>query len=129
MKRIILCLSFFLACFSIQAQSINTPNELFVKPSNISAPGYCEIEVANQSALGAYVDIQYDNGDFRANNYVAPGYSLYIPLHYYGYCHSYATLSIRSIYNDFLFYGAAYVGHTVSIVPGLKENKLSVTTH
>ncbi len=128
MKRLFLCLSFFLVLFSAQAQSLDKPKNILVKPSHVQVPGYCEIEVANQSTLGAYVDIQYDNYERRNHIYVAPSYSLYIPLYYYDYCHSYATLSIYSVYGDFLYYGDAYVGHTITIVPGLKKNQLQVRT-
>ena len=128
MKRLFLCLSFFLVFFCGVANAANTPKNILVQPSHMQTPGYCEIEVANQSSLGAYADIEYDNYDRRNNVYIAPGYSLYIPLYYYNYCHSYATLSLYSVYGDFLYYGSAQVGRTIYIVPGLKEKQLKVKT-
>lgn len=126
MKRLFICLSFLVVIFCGQAQASSSPKNILVQPAHMKTPGYCEIEVANQSQLGAYVDIEYDNYEQRNHNYVAPGYSLYIPLYYYNYCHSYATLAIYSIYNEFLYYGSTEVGHTVYIVPGLKEKQLQV---
>jgi hypothetical protein len=98
-----------------------------VKKGIISVPGFCEIEVANQSHLGAWVDIQYDNGSWRYNNYVYPVESLMIPLDYPGYCrHSYAWLNVYSSDRYLLYSGYVYVGHTITVVPALNKAKMSI---
>ncbi len=100
-----------------------TPNKISMKVG-YTAPGYCEIEVANQSHKGAYVDILYDNHTRRNGNYVYPGYSLNIPLYYGGYCHQYAYLNIYSPEHYLLFSGYAYVGHTITIHSALGKQSI-----
>ncbi len=127
MKRLFMIVACVFVMFSISANAQTSPSDVLVRPGHASVPGYCEIEVANQSSLGAYVDILYDNYERRHNIFIAPGYSLFIPLYYYNYCHSAATISIYSTYGDLLYYGNAYVGQTITVVPGLKSGKQRVT--
>lgn len=91
------------------------------KSSPLTRPGLCELEVANLSHKGAYVDVVYDNFTVSAANYVSPGYSLYIPLHYSGYCHSAAYTLIYSPEATVLYKDFGYVDQTLKIYSGLNS--------
>lgn len=126
MKRIVLFL--FMSVFAFSVSAIPSIPQPATQKGIVTTPGYCEIEVANQSHLGAWVDIQYDNGSWRFNNYVYPGQSLMIPLDYPGYCrHSYAFLNIYGqSHTDLLYSGYVYVGNTVTVLPALNKGKMRV---
>lgn len=120
MRAVLLILASLLA---FQANALALPKTQ-LKVSGHKAPGYCEIEVLNQSHKGAFVDILYDNNTRRNGNYVSPGYALEIPLYYGNYCHQYAYLNIYSPEHYLLFSGYAYVGHTLTITSTM--SKMSV---
>lgn len=126
MKRILLFMLVSLFVFSANAIP-NLPSPQ-VKKGIVTTPGYCEIEVANQSHMGAWVDIQYDNGSWRFNNYVYPGQSLMIPLDFPGYCrHSYAYLNIYDQpHTSLLYANNVYLGQTVTVVPALNKAKMGI---
>lgn len=126
MKRIVLFL--FVSIFAFSATATQPIPQPQAKKGIVTIPGPCEMEVANQSHLGAWVDIQYDNGSWRFNNYVYPGQSLMIPLDYAPYCrHSYAYLNIYGqSHTDLLYSGYVYIGNTVTILPALNKAKMSI---
>jgi hypothetical protein len=111
--RTLLLLIISVLSFTTYAQNSNTIPA--TKTATMTAPGYCEIEIANRSYKGAYVDIQYDNGSRRNNLYVYPAHSLFVPLYYGGYCHQAAYFTVYSPEHYLLYSGYAYVGHTLTI--------------
>ena len=83
-------------------------------------PGYCQIEVINDSFTDVYVYGTFDDGstvDFSIYRYEAPHY---ISLFYYFYCHSGMYLTIQSPYGV-IYSGWTNVDSTVHIVPFLKK--------
>ncbi|MGC1183065.1 hypothetical protein [Legionella sp.] len=83
-------------------------------------PGYCQIEIINDSFTDVYVYGNFDDGssiDFSIYRYEAPHY---ISLFYYFYCHSGMYLTIQSPYGV-VYSGWTNVDSTVHIVPFLKK--------
>lgn len=108
MKKLsILFLSLWtLVSFAQQAPKFSIqPNS---KAQGLTTPGFCQIEVANHSSRGAVVDIYYDDAPGFRNNYVQPGYSLFVDLNYAGYCHNRSYLVV-STPESYLLY-AKYTG-------------------
>lgn len=90
------------------------------KSSQLTQPD-CVIEVANLSHKGAYVDVVYDNFTVSPGHYVIPGYSLYIPLRYSGYCHASAYTLIYSPEATVLYKDFGYAYQTLKIYSGLNS--------
>lgn len=83
--------------------------------AQVTTPAYCEVEVANLSSQTAIVDIYYDDAPGFRNNYVQPGFSLYVDLFYNGYCHNRSYLVVSNI-NNYLMYSAyAYTYDVINI--------------
>ena len=93
-----------------------------IKTNPLTRPGICELEIANLSHKGAYVDLFYDNYTVTTANYVAPGYSLYVPLHYAGYCHSSVFTFIYSPESIILYKDFGYVDQILKIYSGLNSS-------
>ncbi|EHL31044.1 hypothetical protein LDG_6951 [Legionella drancourtii LLAP12] len=91
-------------------------------------PGYCQIEVINDSFTDVYVYGTFDDGstiDFSIYRYEAPHY---ISLFYYFYCHSGMYLTIQSPYGV-VYSGWTNVDSTVHVVPFLKKGaKAEIST-
>lgn len=84
------------------------------------APGYCEIEIINDSYDDVSVHGVFDDGssiDFGIYRYEAPHY---ISLDYYGYCHPNMYLEIYTPFYK-IYSGFTRVNSTVRIVPYLKD--------
>jgi len=92
------------------------------KKNPLTRPGNCEFEVANLSHKGAYVDFVYDNFTVSSSNYVRPGYSLYVPLHYAGYCHSAVYAMVYSPEAVILYKDFGYVDQILKIYSGLNSD-------
>lgn len=83
-------------------------------------PGYCQIEVINNSFTDVYVSGRFDDGsmiDFSIYRYESPHY---ISLFYYFYCHSGMDLTIQTPYG-IVYSQWTSVDSTVQIVPFLKK--------
>lgn len=91
----------------------------------ITRPGRCELEVANISHRAVMVDLVYDNFTISQGHQVNPGYSLYVPLQYAGYCHSAAYALIYSPEAVILFKDFGYVGQILKVCSGF-TNKIEV---
>ncbi len=93
----------------------------------LSYPGYCQIEIINDSFADVNVFGTFDDGsliNFNIYRYEAPHY---IDLFYYFYCHSGMYLTIQSPYGV-AYSGWTNVNSTVRIVSYLnKEIKANVS--
>lgn len=84
----------------------------------VAYPGYCEIEIINDSYSNVSVYGTLDNGsivDFNVFRYDEPHY---ISLYYYSYCHRGMYLTIQDRYG-IVYSGWTRVDSTVRIVPSL----------
>lgn len=130
MKKI---LATILVLVSLSAMAASDKPTLSIKPSSSEqspqaqaqamTPGYCETEIANLSSQSAIVDIYYDDAAGFRNNYVQPGYSLYVDLYYNGYCHNRSYLVISNPNNYLLYSAYAKVYDVISITNGF-NNKM-----
>ena len=88
-------------------------------------PGYCQIELINDSLTDVYVNGTFDDGSalgFSIYRFEAPHY---ISLFYYGYCHSGMDITVQSPYG-IVYSGWTYVNSTIRIVPYLKGAKAEI---
>ncbi|KTD06113.1 hypothetical protein Lgra_2890 [Legionella gratiana] len=121
-----------------KANEVDNNKNAASKPSML--PGYCEIEVINESYTDVYVDGFFDDNaylkPFRVFSFDAPHY---ISLYYYGACHYGMQLRVASAGSPYFIYDRwTTVGSTVHIVPYLanalnksendKNVKVEVTT-
>lgn len=124
----------FVLCFSLVSSAFATnihtntkaenPNQ---KAANSKAyPGYCEIEIINDSYYNVNVYGTFDDGAetaFRIYRYERPHY---ISLYYYGYCHDGMYLTITTPYST-VYSDWTYTNSTIRIVPYLtKQSKAEV---
>ena len=87
----------------------------------ITYPGYCQIELINDSYTDLYVYGTFDDGmtiNFSMYRFEAPHY---ISLFYYLYCHSGMYITIQSPYGV-VYSGWTNVDSTLRIVPYLKNS-------
>jgi hypothetical protein len=88
-------------------------------------PGYCEIEIINQSNNDVNVYGVYDDGialaPFSIYSYEFPHY---ISLYYYGYCHAGMNLYIDTFYGSSVYAGYVSRYSTIRIVPSLFGGKI-----
>lgn len=90
------------------------PVELKAAAKHLSYPGYCQIEIINNSSTDVRVFGTFDDGamvDFYVYRYEAPHY---INLNYYGYCHSGMNLTIQSPFQT-LYSGWTSVDTTIRL--------------
>lgn len=96
----------------------------------LTYPGYCQIEIINDSFSDVHVSGTYDDNapvDFYVYRYEAPHY---INMFYYGYCHSSMYLTIQSVQWPYqtLYSNWTSVDSTVRLVSFLnKEVKAEVS--
>ena len=130
MRKIMILVASLLA-LSVQAKTVVIPKPYVNPPvkqsdinkskSPLTRPGLCELEVANLSHKSAFVDLVYDNFSVSAGHHVAPGYSLYVPLHYGGYCHSAVYALLYSPESTILYKDFGYVDQILKIYSGLNS--------
>ena len=94
----------------------------------LTYPGFCEIEIINDSFSDLRVSGTFDDGtglDFYIYRYEAPHY---ISLFYYGYCHSGMYLTVQTpFYTVYSDWTNAY--DSIRVVPYLKNKiKAEVST-
>lgn len=76
---------------------------------NLTYPGYCQIELINQSSTNVRVIATYDTGyvdDFNIYSYESPHY---MNLYYHFYCHSGMYITIMNLFPP---YNTIYSGWT-----------------
>jgi hypothetical protein len=95
---------------------------------NLAYPGFCQIEIINDSYNDVNVLGTFDDGtsiNFNVYRYENPHY---ISLFYYSYCHSGMYLSIASPYGN-VYSGWTNVNSSIRIIPYLnKQAKAKITT-
>ena len=118
----VICLSLFGQVFAANLH-LNPKADVADKKSIAKEsmyPGYCQIELINDSYTDVFVYGTFDDGstiDFNIYRYEAPHY---ISLYYYFYCHSGMYLTIQSAYGV-VYSGWTNVDSTVRIVPFLNK--------
>ncbi len=112
-----LCSSVFAADKTPLAQAHNAEDRV---PLKTSYPGYCEIEIINNSFDDIRVYGVYDDGatmiPFNMYSFEAP---YYIPLYYYGYCHAGMNLYIDTFSGYHIYAGYTERRTTIRVVPYL----------
>lgn len=92
------------------------------------APGFCEIEIINDSYDNLTVYGEFDDRTllvpFNIYRYDTPHY---IDLYYYGYCHSSMMLTITTFGGYRVYSGYAPVEHTIRIVPSMNNQVKAIT--
>ncbi len=87
-------------------------------------PGYCQIEIINQSYDDVRVFGVFDDGvslePFNVYSYESPHY---ISLYYYGYCHDGMDLYIDSFSGAHVYSGYVRRYSTIRVVPSLFGGK------
>lgn len=90
-------------------------------------PGYCEIEVINDSYTDVRVYGTFDDGaPLSPFNIYTYEYPHYISLYYYGYCHSGMNLYIETWLGYPVYSGYTYVNTTLRIVPYMMKQQPKV---
>ena len=128
-----LCFCLIGQTFAANAHLHPKATEADKKPAGKSMmfPGYCEIEIINNSIDNVRVYGSFDDSTplepFTIFYYDAPHY---ISLYYYGYCHSCMNLMFQGPYGT-IYSGWTKVNSTVRIVnylnKGIKSEKVEVT--
>lgn len=94
------------------------------------APGFCEIELINQSYDDVRISGIYDDGSymvpFTLENYYSPYNRAYIDLFYYGYCHDGMTLYVDQFDGYRIYKGYTRVNTTLRVIPPYLANKMRV---
>ncbi len=119
----------FLVCFSLFSNvfaanlHINPKADAEDKKSitkNITYPGYCQIEIINNSFTDVTVFGTYEDGSSLAFDIYSFDTPHYISLFYNFYCHSQMYITIQSPYYT-LYSGWTNVNSTIRILPYLKN--------
>lgn len=123
-----LCSSVFAVSQTPLAQANKADDR--VPSKNVSYPGYCEIEIINNSFDDIRVYGVYDDGatmiPFNMYSFEAPHY---IPLYYYGYCHAGMNLYIDTFSGYHVYAGYTERRTTIRVVPYLANQlKAEVST-
>lgn len=95
-------------------KDLNTINK------GVTYPGYCQIEIINDSYTDVRVFGTFDDGatvDFNIYRYESPHY---ISLFYNYYCHSGMYITIQSPFYT-IYSGWTQVNSTIHVVPYLKD--------
>ncbi len=127
----------FVLCFSLFTNVFAANTHLHPKANvadkksiskNLTYPGYCQIEIINDSFTDIKVFGTFDDGTTTAFDIYRFEYPHYISLYYYLYCHSGMYLNIISPFGT-VYSGWANVNSTIRIVPYLnKQAKAKITT-
>lgn len=118
----LVCFSLFTNVFAVNLH-INPKADSEDKKSiakGVTYPGYCQIEIINDSFTDVSVFGTYDDGSsvgFDIYRFDAPHY---ISLFYNFYCHSQMYITIQSPYYT-LYSGWTNVNSTIRILPYLKK--------
>lgn len=127
----------FIICFCLFTNVFATNSHIHPKADeadkkaiakNLTYPGYCQIEIINDSFTDINVFGTFDDGSsisFNVYRYESPHY---IDLYYYYYCHSGMYLTIESPYYT-VYSGWTNVNSTIRVVPYLKNQVKAQMTH
>lgn len=95
-----------------------------IQTKNLKYPGYCEIEIINESYDDVIVRGIFDDGvPLRPFFIYAYEYPSYIDLYYDGYCHYGMDLFISTTDGYLIYSGYTTNGKTLHIVPYLMSGK------
>jgi hypothetical protein len=111
-----------------QATNVNASS---ASQTKFGWPGYCEIEIINNSYDDVRVYGVFDDGialePFNVYSYESPHY---ISLYYYGYCHNGMDLYVDTFYGAHVYAGYVSRYSTIRIVPswfgGKQQSKATV---
>lgn len=124
---LMLCFSLFTNAFAVNLHLHPKVNEGQKTDKNLSYPGYCEIEIINDSYTDVFVSGLFDDDsyldDFTIYRYERPHY---VSLFYYNYCHRGMNLTVRTPYYGVIYSGWTPTSSTVRIVPYLGGVKAEV---
>lgn len=82
----------------------------------LNYPGYCEIEIINNSCYNVRVYGVFDDGEvLRSFKVYAHEYPHYISLYYYGYCHYGMDIYIDTTRGYRIYSGYTRLGETIYI--------------
>lgn len=119
----------FIVCFSLFTQAFAANVHLNPKANNedknsiaknLTYPGYCQIEIINDSYTDVRVFGTFDDGstlDFNIYRFESPHY---ISLFYNFYCHSGMYVTIQSPFYT-VYSGWTNTNSTIRVVPYLKK--------
>ncbi len=111
-----LCTSVFAANLHLHSQE--NKNENMAPNKGLMWPGYCEIEIINDSYDDVHVFGVFDDGSslqpFNVYSYESPHY---ISLFYYFYCHSGMDIYIDTFRGVRVYAGYTRSNSTIHIVP------------
>ena len=101
-----------------------------LKEKNLSQPGYCQIEIINNSFDDVRVYGVFDDGSslypFNVYSWGAPAT---IGLIYYGYCHSGMDLYINTFSGMLVYAGYTPVNMTIRLIPSFgKQVKAEISS-
>jgi hypothetical protein len=106
--------------YPVENQEITTKKQV----SNLKYPGYCEIEIINNSYTNIRVRGIFDDGEilrsFRIYSYEYPHY---ISLYYYGYCHYGMDIFIETLRGYRIYSGYTTRGQTIYVEPYMMVNQ------
>lgn len=118
-----LCASAFAANQHMHPQSAAEPLNAQTKsalPKDAKWPGYCEIEIINNSFDDVRVYGVFDDGaSLEPFNVYSFGAAQYISLYYYGYCHAGMDLYIDTFSGYHVYAGYTTRRSTIRVVPYL----------
>lgn len=120
------CVSLFSSAFAVNMH-LHPKAEAKPAAKGVTYPGYCEIEIINDSYTDLRVYGTFDDGstvDFNVYRYEYPHY---ISLFYNFYCHSGMYITIQSPFYT-VYSGWTNVNSTVRIVPYLKDQAKAQVT-
>ncbi len=124
----VVCVSLFTNVFAANVHlnpNADSKDKQSIQKS-ITYPGYCQIEIINQSFTDVSVFGTFDDGsnvDFNIYRYESPHY---ISLFYNFYCHSGMYIIIQSPYYT-VYSGWTNVNSTIRVVPYLKQAKAEIS--
>ncbi len=124
--------NFILGLFVCLSSSVFAANQHFHPQANsnenkateqkLKSPGYCEIEIVNNSFSNAIVYGVFDDGvPLQPFTVYSFGPRQYIDLFYNGYCHSGMNIYIDSASGYNIYAAYTPVHYTINIYPFLKD--------
>ena len=126
----VLCFSLFTNVFAVNVH-INPKADSADKKTiakGVTYPGYCQIEIINDSFTDVSVFGTFDDGSSIGFDIYRYEYPHYISLFYNFYCHSQMYITIQSPYYT-VYSGWTNVNSTIRVVPFLnKQAKAEIST-
>lgn len=127
-KSLVLLLALGLGQTALASNNIHSHPSVQANPATAAAkkammPGYCEIEIINDSNAPILVGGRFDDGSYLPQFSMYPHeIPQYITLYYGNYCHAGMDIYISNAISGAPIYsGYTYTGATVRIVPYLQN--------